>query len=105
VWGRGEGGRGGRPRRGGANRRDDKGSVGKYLMAHPLYLAWALTDKPVWGYRGPLSTAGIEVCRDGQFRRDRGAFRIEIGNEGWNFPIQDPDTTPVDFVNGLKAST
>src|SRR5215470_13690814 len=56
-----------------ANRRDDRGSVGKYLMDHPLYLAWALTDKPVWGYRGPLSTAGIEVCRDGRFRRDRGA--------------------------------
>jgi len=87
-----------------ANRRDDKGSVGKYLMDHPLYLAWALAPKPVWGYRGPLSTAGIEVCRDGQFRRDRGAFRIEIGNEGWNFPIQDPDTTTVDFVNGLNAS-
>jgi len=87
-----------------ANRRDDKGSVGKYLMDHPLYLAWALTPKPVWGYRGPLSTAGIEVCRDGRFRRERGAFRIEIGNEGWNFPIQDPDTTTVDFVNGLNGS-
>jgi choline dehydrogenase-like flavoprotein len=88
-----------------ANRRDDKGSVGKYLMDHPLYLAWALTSKPVWGYRGPLSTAGIEVCRDGRFRRERGAFRIEIGNEGWNFPIADPDTTTVDFVNGLNGST
>jgi choline dehydrogenase-like flavoprotein len=88
-----------------ANRRDDKGSVGKYLMDHPLYLAWALTSQPVWGYRGPLSTAGIEICRDGGFRRDRGAFRIEIGNEGWNFPIGDPDTTTVDFVNGLNGST
>jgi choline dehydrogenase-like flavoprotein len=87
-----------------ANRRDDKGSVGKYLMDHPLYLAWALTPKPVWGYRGPLSTAGIEVCRDGGFRRERGAFRIEIGNEGWNFPIGDPDTTTIDFVNGLNGS-
>ena len=37
------------------------------------------------GYRGPLSTAGIEDLRDGPFRRERGAFRIEIGNEGWNF--------------------
>jgi glucose dehydrogenase len=87
-----------------ANRRDNKGSVGKYLVDHPLYLAWALAPKPVWGYRGPLSTAGIEVCRDGRFRRDRGAFRIEIGNEGWNFPIVDPDTTTVDFVNGLNGS-
>jgi choline dehydrogenase-like flavoprotein len=87
-----------------ANRRDGKGFVGKYLMDHPLYLAWALMPKPVWGYRGPLSTAGIEVCRDGRFRRDRGAFRIEIGNEGWNFPIIDPDTTTVDFINGLNFS-
>ena len=87
-----------------ANRKDGKGFVGKYLMDHPLYLAWALAPKPVWGYRGPLSTAGIEICRDGQFRRDRGAFRIEIGNEGWNFAIGDPDTTTVDFVNGLNFS-
>ena len=28
----------------------------------------------VWGYRGPLSTAGIEICRDGRFHSDRGAF-------------------------------
>jgi choline dehydrogenase-like flavoprotein len=87
-----------------ANRKDGKGFVGKYLMDHPLYLAWALAPKPVWGYRGPLSTAGIEICRDGQFRRDRGAFRVEIGNEGWNFALGDPDTTTVDFVNGLNFS-
>ena len=89
-----------------ANRRDGRGVIGKYLMDHPLYLAWALTapGKPVWGYRGPLSTSGIEVCRDGNFRRDRGAFRIEIGNEGWNFSIQDPDTTTVDLVNGWNVS-
>jgi glucose dehydrogenase len=87
-----------------ANRRDGKGFVGKYLMDHPLYLAWALMPKPVWGYRGPLSTAGIEIARDGAFRRDRGAFRIEIGNEGWNFAIGDPDTTTVDLINGINFS-
>ena len=87
-----------------ANRRDHNGVIGKYLMDHPLYLAWALTPQPVWGYRGPLSTAGVEVCRDGEFRRERAAFRIEIGNEGWNFPIGDPDTTTVDLVNGLNDS-
>jgi choline dehydrogenase-like flavoprotein len=87
-----------------ANRKDGKGSVGKYLMDHPLYLAWALAPKPVWGYRGPLATAGIEICRDGKFRSDRGAFRIEIGNEGWNFAIGDPDTTTVDLVNGINFS-
>ncbi|MET4175924.1 choline dehydrogenase-like flavoprotein [Bradyrhizobium sp. LA6.1] len=87
-----------------ANRKDGKGFVGKYLMDHPLYLAWALAPKPVWGYRGPLSTAGIEICRDGAFRRDRGAFRVEIGNEGWNFALGDPNTTTVDFVNGINFS-
>jgi glucose dehydrogenase len=87
-----------------ANGRDGSGFVGKYLMDHPLYLAWALAPQSVWGYRGPLSTSGVEVCRDGDFRRDRGAFRIEIGNEGWNFPIGDPDITTLDLVNGWNFS-
>jgi glucose dehydrogenase len=78
--------------------------VGKNLMDHPLYLAWALMPNPVFGYRGPLSTSGIEILRDGAFRSQRAAFRIEIGNEGWNFPINDPYTTTVDFVNGINQS-
>jgi choline dehydrogenase-like flavoprotein len=92
---------GGRAPNGIAN---SKGFIGKFLMDHPLYLAWALMPTPVWGYRGPLATAGIEVCRDGNFRRDRGAFRVEIGNEGWNFAKGDPDTTTIDFVNGQNIS-
>jgi choline dehydrogenase-like flavoprotein len=80
--------------------------VGKNLMDHPLYLAWALMPKgkSIFPYRGPLSTAGIESMRDGAFRKDRAAFRIEIGNEGWNFPIGDPYTTTVDFVSGSNVS-
>jgi choline dehydrogenase-like flavoprotein len=75
-------------------------------MDHPLYLGWALMPegKPVWGYRGPLSTGGIEEMRDGPFRKERGAFRIEIGNEGWNFPIGDPHTTTLDLINGMNFS-
>jgi len=75
-------------------------------MDHPLYLAWALMPegKPVYPYRGPLSTAGIEDLRDGKFRSERAAFRIEIGNEGWNFPIGDPNTTTLDFINGINIS-
>ena len=75
-------------------------------MDHPLYLAWAMMPKgkQVFPYRGPLSTAGIESMRDGNFRKDRAAYRIEIGNEGWNFPIGDPYTTTVDFVNGSNVS-
>ena len=60
--------------------------------------------KPVFGYRGPLSTAGIENLRDGAFRSHRAAFRIEIGNEGWNFPIGDPYTTVMDLINGTNVS-
>jgi choline dehydrogenase-like flavoprotein len=82
------------------------GQMGRNLMDHPLYLAWALTKEqaPVFGYRGPLATSGIESLRDGAFRSERAAFRIEIGNEGWNFSIGDPWTTTLDFINGTNVS-
>jgi choline dehydrogenase-like flavoprotein len=81
--------------------------VGKNLMDHPFYVPWALLPegKQVFPYRGPLSTSGIEDFRDGDFRKTRAAYRIEIGNEGWNFAIGgDPAITTVDFVNGLNIS-
>jgi choline dehydrogenase-like flavoprotein len=83
-----------------ANRSDQ---VGRNLMDHVLYLAWALTDKPVWPYRGPMTTSGIESLRDGAFRSKRSAFRMEIGNEGWNFSANDPYTTTLDYLNGTNA--
>lgn len=83
---------------------NSSGQVGRNLMDHPIYLVWALMPEPVFGYRGPLSTAGIETLRDGSFRKDRAAFRIEIGNEGWNFPIGDPYTTVMDLINGTNVS-
>jgi len=64
----------------------------------------ALASGPIFPYRGPLSTSGIENLRDGAFRKERAAFRIEIGNEGWNFPINDPYTTTMDFINGMDES-
>ena len=78
--------------------------VGRNLMDHPLYLSWALAPEPIWGYRGPLTTAGIESLRDGEFRKYRAAFRMEIGNEGWNFATGDPYTTALDFINGTNNS-
>src|SRR6516165_3090988 len=92
---------GGRTPNGVAN---SSGQVGRNLMDHPIYLAWALAPQQVFGYRGPLSTSGIESLRDGKFRSERAAFRIEIGNEGWNFPIGDPFTTTLDFINGGNIS-
>src|SRR5262245_6237896 len=57
---------------------NSSGLVGKNLMDHPYYVVWALMppDRPVFPYRGPLSTSGIEDLRDGKFRRERGAFRV-----------------------------
>jgi glucose dehydrogenase len=83
---------------------NSSGLMGKHLMDHPLYLAWAQAPKVVYGYRGPLATSGIESMRDGSFRSERAAFRIEIGNEGWNFSIGDPWTTTLDLINGMNVS-
>ena len=62
--------------------------------------------------RGPLSTSGIETCATATSASERAAFRIEIGNEGWNFPIGDPyrplrtsstaPTSPSSIPKGLK---
>src|SRR5262249_44556000 len=64
-------------------------TVGRSPMDPPPRPSWALARKPVYPYRGPLSTSGIEMLRDGSFRRTRGAFRIEIGNDGWSWPKGD----------------
>lgn len=93
-----------------ANERLPKGvanssdQVGRNLMDHPTQLSWALSEKPVYPYRGPLSTSGIENLRDGEFRRTRGAFRIEIGNDGWSWPTGAPISTAADLANqGLRG--
>jgi glucose dehydrogenase len=79
--------------------------VGRNLMDHPYYVAWGLTPTPVYPYRGPLITSGIGDLCDGPFRNKRGAFRVDIGNEGWNFVIGgDPNVTTLDFVNGMNNS-
>jgi glucose dehydrogenase len=100
----------GRTEKGVSNRSD---MVGCNLMDHPYYVAWGLlpmTAKPVFPYRGPLITSGIGDLCDGPFRAKRAAFRVDIGNEGWNYVIAggmfgaDPHVTTVDFVNGMSSS-
>jgi glucose dehydrogenase len=84
---------------------NSSGQVGKNLMDHPFYVPWGLLPQATYPYRGPVSTSGIEDLRDGDFRKDRAAFRVEIGNEGWNFAVGgDPNVTTLDFVNGLNNS-
>ncbi len=78
--------------------------LGRNLMDHPSQLSWALADQPLWPYRGPLSTSGIENLRDGDFRRQRAAYRIEIGNDGWSWPTGGPITTAQDLARqGLRG--
>jgi choline dehydrogenase-like flavoprotein len=77
-----------------ANKSDQ---VGRNLMDHPVQLNYALAQDQVFPYRGPLATSGVESLRDGPFRSQRAAFRMEMGNEGWNWATGDPNTT----VNAL----
>ena len=100
----------GRTSKGVANSSD---MVGRHLMDHPYYVAWALlppSARSVFPYRGPLITSGIGDLCDGPFRAKRAAFRVDIGNEGWNYVIAggsfgaDPHVTTIDFVNGMNSS-
>jgi choline dehydrogenase-like flavoprotein len=101
----------GRTAKGVANSSD---MVGRHLMDHPYYVAWALlppTARPVFPYRGPLITSGIGDLCDGPFRAKRAAFRVDIGNEGWNYVIAgsafgaDPHLTTIDFINGMNSGS
>lgn len=76
--------------RGGLGVANSSGMVGRNLMDHPIQLSWALSREPVFGQRGPLSTSGIESTREAATRGTKSAFRVEVGNDGWRFPIGDP---------------
>ena len=66
-----------------ANRSDQ---VGRNLMDHPIQLSWALAPEPIYPYRGPASTSGIDGVRDGAFRSRFCAGRLEVHNQGWSWP-------------------
>ncbi len=57
--------------------------VGRNLMDHLQKSVFAKLPDPVYPFRGPPSTAGIEAFRDGPFRRQIGALRISLDNDGW----------------------
>lgn len=85
-----------------SNVANSSGMVGRNLMDHTLILTWGLMAEKVWGYRGPLSTSGIEPFRDGAFRNRHCAFRIEVGNEAWNFSANAPYSSVAIMVNGKE---
>jgi len=74
------------------------GLVGANLMDHPALYAWGIAPEPVWPFRGPLSTSGMEDLRSGPFRARSAAFRFDIGNDGWKATTGAPDSTVLNAV-------
>lgn len=54
--------------------------LGRHLMDHPSNSATFYVDEPLWPGRGPMSPSSIQQLRDGAFRTDSAAFRIDISN-------------------------
>ncbi len=79
-----------------ANRSD---AVGRYLMDHNIKITTAVIDEPIYPFRGPLSTSGVESLRDGPFRRHRGAFRVEIQNVSANWALNTPYSNLKQLLN------
>ena len=79
---------------------EKSGQVGKNLMDHLVMITWGFFPKgdDIGAYRGPGSTSGMPLMRDGGFRENHSAFRIEIGNWGWNWPANTPESTIVNAV-------
>ena len=73
--------------------------VGRNLMDHPYFMTWALAPQNMGSFRGPGYTSGIPSFRDGRFRKDSAAFRLDMGNWGWNFSAN----APYGDVSGLLA--
>ncbi|MGE0037699.1 MAG: GMC family oxidoreductase [Xanthobacteraceae bacterium] len=64
---------------------NSSGAVGRYLMDHPVQLTRALAPTPVWPRRGPQEVSAIHDMRDGDHRRQHGAFLMNVGNQGWEW--------------------
>lgn len=73
-------------------------ALGRNLMDHPYMMTWGMSQDPVGPFRGPGSTSGIGAYRDGKFRNQTAAFRLEIGNWGWNFAAGAPNSNVTQLV-------
>ena len=56
--------------------------VGRNLMDHLQGQYAGVTASPLYPFRGPPTTVGIDNFRDGPFRSTHAAFRLSIGNDG-----------------------
>lgn len=66
--------------------------VGRNLMDHLQGQGATTFAEPLYPFRGPPTTSGIDVFRDGAFRSSRAAFRMSVGNDGWG-QIEGPYAT------------
>ena len=74
-----------------SNAANSSDQVGRNLMDHPFFYTWALANKSMGSFRGPIQTSGIESLRDGDFRRHFAAARIDVGNSGWDVATYPPN--------------
>lgn len=74
------------------------GQLGRNLMDHPYFLTWGSLPDPTGPWRSPAFTSGVESLRDGDFRSERAAFRMEIVNWGWDFAGNSPYSVVTDMV-------
>lgn len=80
-----------------ANRSDQ---VGRNLMDHPFFITWARANQNLGMFRGPGQTSGIPSFRDGPFRKDFAAMRIDLGNWGWDVATFPPNG---DVISRVQA--
>jgi choline dehydrogenase-like flavoprotein len=73
--------------------------VGRNLMDHPFSFSWALAQKSMGTFRGPIQTSGIESLRDGDFRKQFAAFRTDIGNAGWDIVTYPPNGNVIEALS------
>jgi choline dehydrogenase-like flavoprotein len=62
---------------------DPSGQLGRNLMDHPYLATIGLAQEPVYPFRGPIETCGLETLRDGKFRERHASFRISLSNWAW----------------------
>ncbi|MGI4861306.1 MAG: GMC family oxidoreductase [Janthinobacterium lividum] len=66
---------------------NDTDMVGRHLMDHPSNGLVFDADEDLWPGRGPMSPSSIQSLRDGAFRSDHAAFRIDISNSSQVLPV------------------
>ncbi|KEQ16519.1 GMC family oxidoreductase [Endozoicomonas numazuensis] len=74
--------------------------VGHNLMDHSTAHAGGFTPEPVYPFRGPNTSAGVDIFRGGEERTKRAAFRVTSSNHGW---LSSKDMQAM-LVEGFKSN-